>query len=69
MRGLANKLAEHAARLAAIMALVDDLGAPEIGTNRMRAGIALAEHYATEALRLFGASRVNTDSAAATPSR
>src|SRR3984893_13986467 len=44
VRGLANKLPEHAARLAAILALVDDLGAPEIGPNHMRAGIALAEH-------------------------
>jgi Protein of unknown function (DUF3987) len=61
VRGLANKLPEHAARLAAILALADDLGAPEIGANHMRAGIALAEHYATEALRLFGASRVNSD--------
>jgi Protein of unknown function (DUF3987) len=61
VRGLANKLPEHAARLAAILALVDDLGAPEIGADHMRAGIALAEHYATEALRLFGASRVNSD--------
>jgi hypothetical protein len=61
VRGLANKLPEHAARLAAILALVDDLSAPEISTNHMRAGIALAEHYATEALRLFGASRVNSD--------
>jgi len=61
VRGLANKLPEHAARLAAILALVDDLGAPEIGANHMRAGIALAEHYATEALRLFGVSRVNSE--------
>jgi Protein of unknown function (DUF3987) len=61
VRGLANKLPEHAARLAAILALVDDLGAPEISVNHMRAGIALAEHFATEALRLFGATRVNSE--------
>jgi hypothetical protein len=41
--------------------LVGDLGAPEIGANHMRAGIALADHYAAEALRLFGACRVNPD--------
>ena len=51
--GLANKLPEHAGRLAAILALLSDLGTPEIGGDHMRAGIALAEHYATEALRLF----------------
>jgi hypothetical protein len=61
VRGLANKLPEHAARLAAILALVDDLGAPEISVNHMRAGLALAEHYATEALRVYGASRVNSE--------
>jgi Protein of unknown function (DUF3987) len=61
VRGLANKLPEHAARLAAILVLVDDLGAPEISANHMRAGIALAEHYAAEALRLLGASRINSD--------
>jgi hypothetical protein len=61
VRGLANKLPEHAARLAAILALVHDLGAPEISANDMRAGIALAEHHAAEALRLLGASRVNSD--------
>jgi hypothetical protein len=58
---LANKLPEHAARLAAMLALVSNLGTPEIGADHMRAGIALAEHYATEALRLFGASRVNSE--------
>ena len=61
MRGLANKLPEHAARLAAILALVDDLGVPEISADHLRTGIAIAEHYATEALRFYGASRVNLD--------
>jgi hypothetical protein len=61
VRGLANKLPEHAARLAAILALVDDLRTPEIRVDFLKAGIALAEHYAAEALRLFGASRVNAD--------
>jgi hypothetical protein len=61
VRGLANKLPEHAARLAAMLALVGDLGTPEIHVDFLRAGIALAKHYAKEALRLFGASRVNAD--------
>jgi hypothetical protein len=60
VRGLANKLPEHAARLAAILALVDDLETPEIGADFLKAGISLAEHYAAEALRLFGASCVNS---------
>jgi hypothetical protein len=59
VRGLANKLPEHAARLAAVLTLVGDIDAGEIASAEMRAGIALSEHYAAEALRLFGTSRIN----------
>jgi hypothetical protein len=58
---LANKLPEHAARLAAVLALVGDVEAAEVGSGEMEAGIALAQHYAAEGLRLFGASRVSAD--------
>ena len=61
VRGLANKLPEHAARLAAVLMLVGNIDAGEIGSTEMQAGIALADHYAAEALRLFGTSRVNPD--------
>jgi hypothetical protein len=61
VRGLANKLPEHAARLAAVLTLVRNLDAVEVVAAEMEAGIALAEHYATEAMRLFGASQVNSD--------
>jgi hypothetical protein len=61
VRGLANKLAEHAARTAAVLTLVNDTTAPEITRVEMECGIQLAEHYVCEALRLFGASRVNPD--------
>jgi hypothetical protein len=61
IRGLANKLAEHAARLTGIVTLVRDLHAADIGTEEMGAGIALAEHYAAEALRIFGASRISAE--------
>lgn len=61
VRGLANKLPEHAARLAAVLTLVRNIDAGEIASAEMGAGIALAEHYAAEALRLFGASRINGD--------
>jgi hypothetical protein len=61
VRGLANKLPEHATRIAAVLTLVEDIEASELGSAQMEAGIALAEHYAIEALRLFGASRVNDD--------
>jgi hypothetical protein len=61
VRGLANKLPEHAARLAAVLTLVANVEAPEISSEHMAAGIALAQHYAAEALRLFEGSRINAD--------
>jgi hypothetical protein len=60
-RGLANKLPEHAARLAAVLALVSDVEAVEISPEDMAAGIALAQHYAAEALRLFEANRISPE--------
>src|SRR5947209_13270021 len=54
--GLANKLPEHAARLAAVLTLVRDIDTGEITLDEMAAGIVLAQHYAAEALRLFGTS-------------
>jgi hypothetical protein len=53
IRGFANKAAEHAARLAAVVTLVEDHEAPTIGTKGMQAGITLTEFYLAEALRLF----------------
>jgi hypothetical protein len=61
VRGLANKLPEHAARIAGVLTLVSDLDAGEISAGEMKAGIAIAEHFATEALRLSGASRISTE--------
>jgi hypothetical protein len=61
VRGMANKLPEHAARLAGVLTLVADIDAVEISAIDMHAGIALAEHYARETLRLFGMSEVRED--------
>jgi hypothetical protein len=61
VRGLANKLPEHAARIAAVLTLVANIDSNEIAGLEMERGIALTEHYVFEALRLFGASRVNGD--------
>jgi hypothetical protein len=58
VRGLANKLPEHAARLGAVLALVHDIQAAEVSDVELECGIALAQHYAAEAMRLFGASQV-----------
>ncbi len=61
IRGLANKLPEHAARLAGALTLVRAIEVGEIGVDEMAAGIVLAQHYAAEALRLFGASQISAD--------
>ena len=61
IRGLANKLPEHAARLSAVLTLVEDLKANEISANQIAAGIELAQFYAGEALRLFAAGLVSAD--------
>jgi hypothetical protein len=61
IRGVGNKLAEHAARVAAVLTLVCDMEAGEIGRAEMEAGIIIAQHYAAEAMRLAGASRVGAE--------
>lgn len=52
IRPLANKLAQHAVRLAAVLTLVADLKAGSIASEALDQGIMLVEHYAAEALRL-----------------
>jgi hypothetical protein len=59
IRGLANKLPEIAARIAAVLTLVRNIEAGEIAEAEMDGGISVVQHYATEALRLAGASRVS----------
>ena len=61
MRGLAGKMGEHAARIAAVLAMVEDVGTTEVGEAFITAGIELAEHYLGESLRLHGASRTNPE--------
>jgi hypothetical protein len=53
VRGLGNKAPEHAARLAGVLALVEDIHVAHIGLDHMEAGIALVTHYLNEALRLY----------------
>jgi len=65
IKGLANKLPEHAARLAGIMALYQNFYATHISVDSLRRGITLAEHFACEALRLFDAGLVRAEIALA----
>ena len=55
IRGLGNKAPEHAARLASVLALGDDLHCPCIRLEHIKAGIELVTHYLNEALRLYEA--------------
>jgi hypothetical protein len=61
VRAWGAKAAEHAGRLAAVLALYADPDAMEVSAEDMACGIALAEHYAVEMLRLAGAGAVNPD--------
>ena len=50
--GLANKLPEHAARLAAVRAVMDNPAADEIDAAAMQGGIQLGLYFASEAHRI-----------------
>jgi hypothetical protein len=59
--GFANKMPEHAARLAGVLTLVENLAADEITEGALARGIMLVKHYESEALRLFHAAKINPD--------
>ena len=61
IRGLANKAPEHAARLAGVLALVDDLHCQAVGLDFIQSGIKLVQHYLNEALRLFNAAAISPE--------
>ena len=65
IRAFASKLPEHAGRLAAMLTVYADPDAMEVSRAAMQAGIALAEHYAAELLRLGEAAAVAPDLALA----
>ncbi|WLE99061.1 MAG: DUF3987 domain-containing protein [Candidatus Electrothrix communis] len=56
VRGLANKAAEHAARIAATVQLFEDLAAVAIQAEAMNCGIQVMEWYLNEALRISDSS-------------
>jgi hypothetical protein len=55
------KMAEHAGRLAAVLALFADPDGMEVPGETMACGVALARHYAAELLRLKGAAAASPD--------
>jgi Protein of unknown function (DUF3987) len=52
---------EHAARLAAVLTLVENLDGAEITEDALARGVLLVKHYQSEALRLFHAAKINPD--------
>lgn len=58
IRAFASKLAEHALRLAGVLALFENPEATSIGKDAMEQGIALAEFYGAESFRLVGGYRI-----------
>jgi hypothetical protein len=61
IRPFGAKMAEHAGRLAAVLAAYADPDAIDVDDHSMSCGIALAQHYAAELLRLHGAAAINPD--------
>jgi Protein of unknown function (DUF3987) len=55
----AAKAAEHAARIAGVMTIFDDLHANEIGVVAMRNAVTIADWYVGETLRLAAAGRTD----------
>jgi hypothetical protein len=61
IKGLANKAPEHAARLAGILTIVQDVEAKTISHPALAAGITLMNHYLGEAIRLRAAADMGED--------
>ena len=55
VRGFASKAAEHAARIAGVLALIQNVNTTEIGTVEIESAIALMDYYLTEILRIQAA--------------
>jgi uncharacterized protein DUF3987 len=61
IRGLANKLPEHAARIAGVLTLINGLDAASISSGAFERAILIAEYFASEALRLFDAGMISPE--------
>lgn len=61
IRGFANKLAEHVARIAGVLTLVDNAEASAIDTPTLGRAAQIGDFYASEALRLFEAGAVSPE--------
>jgi hypothetical protein len=59
--GFANKLPEHATRIAAVLEIIGNVNAEDVTAQSMERGVRLARFYISEALRLFDAGMVSPD--------
>jgi hypothetical protein len=59
IQDFAAKAAEHAARIAGVLTIVEDIGATEIGVGATVSAIRLTDWYIVEALRLQRAARTD----------
>ncbi len=59
IRAMANKAPEHAARLAGILTILNDLHTNTIDASEMKHGTILAGYFLNEALRLFQSGSVD----------
>jgi hypothetical protein len=58
---LGNKIPEIVVRLSGVLTLVENATAQEIAADALEQGIALAEHYMAEAMRLFEATQADAE--------
>lgn len=61
IKGLANKLPEHALRISATLALIENLHTPRLERHYLDSGIEIVSYYAEEALRLSHDDMVDPD--------
>lgn len=59
IQDFAAKIAEHAARIAGVITIMEDRHAVEIGADAMRCALTLADWYVAEAVRLQQAARTD----------
>lgn len=60
VQDFAAKSAEHAARIAGVLTIVENIHATEIGIEAMRSALVLADWYVNEAVRLQQAARTDS---------
>ncbi len=61
IKGFASKAAEHAARIAGVLSIFETPDAVEISGEAVNGGIAIAQYYIGEALRLFHSASDDQD--------